>query len=145
MHCHPHTITLTKAFEQDAFISALRDIYRSMKHDVMVIVSEDQYKKRGRKKLIAEFFDIVEGPTSVLSFKGSGFTDSLRLLRLSRRVHIKHYVQPAPPHALIHLMAPDDDYDNARRHWHTMLEERLQCLQDGYKKDRASKRIRVTP
>lgn len=85
-----------------------------------------------------DYFVIVEeGPQFTLKFQGSGVQDSLKYLRLKRRVGINNVVNPAPVDRLIDLGVNEEEYYDTRRRWHLSLAAELNAYQEKDKSARA--------
>jgi hypothetical protein len=133
-----------KAIDESSFCACLKNVYRSMKHDIIMIVSSWKYYRDGRKSVISEYFDIVEeGPSCPILFKGSSYSDNLLCLRLSRRLDCPHYVQAAPSHRLIDFGNPENEYDLVRRDWHAILHDRLLTIDNVERNARSIKKART--
>lgn len=126
-----------KAINPQVFESCLKNVYRSMNHDVIMIVSYYKYSNDKRKEKISQYFDIVEeGPKYQIHFKGSNKVDSLLCLRVRRRLDCPCYVQPAPTNRLINFVK---ELCGDASDWHNVLQGKLETIENLEKRGRSKK------
>ena len=73
-----------RAFPDPIVKEAVYEIAKSTTHDVLVIVSNHRYYERRNYWL--KYFDVIEGGTLTIDFMKCSASDTLRMLRLMRRI-----------------------------------------------------------